>query len=362
VGAVVAAVLLGGASGLAMGVWGPRPHQVFEADRHLLQRLLLRAEVMMEDSEYDGAEVQFALAAQLFPFDSKARVGLTRVASGRENAEHLRKAREALAQEDLGVAALELKRAQGPLHVRERVEVEFLRNGLQVACDARIERLRKTFLDDEDASREEMETIQWACPGRALELGAFRELLNEAPAVRDVRMAFRDGDASRALKLAHGCARKENLCAKLERDLARFVGHLKRLDAMTTADEVRDLIDEAKTVAGPSESVYASQVRRRGIARFLAKAQTCKAKGDWAGARLHAALALELDPDNAAALTTAGDARNVAKDLYLRAYSVKETDPERAARLFKAVLTMTPNDDEYHLKAQRRIADEDDAL
>ena len=49
------------------------------------------------------------------------------------------------------------------------------------------------------------------------------------------------------------------------------------------------------------------------------------------------------------------EARNHAKDLYMRAYSLKDTDPDEAARMFKQVLDMTPPDDEYHEKAKSRL-------
>jgi hypothetical protein len=310
---------------------------------------------LMEQSEYDAAELQYVLANQLAPYDSAARSGMVRVRSARENVEHLRKGTEALARDDLHAAALELRRAQGPMHQKERLEVRALMDDLDAACERHIEAMAKTFLDDEAAAREQLETIQWACPNRLGDLRQYRELLDEVPAVRDVRAAFREGDASRALRLAHGCARFEDLCAKLERDVTRFVGQLKRQDALATSDDVQDLADDAADIAGFSDSSYESQVLSHGAARFSKKMQTCRVKGDWACARLYADFALELDPGNAAAKTTSLDAQNAAKELYLRAYAELGSDPKLAGRLFRRVVELTPADDEYHLKALTRV-------
>ena len=44
-----------------------------------------------------------------------------------------------------------------------------------------------------------------------------------------------------------------------------------------------------------------------------------------------------------------------AKELYLRAYSMRELQPENAKRLFQEVVRLTPGDSELHLKATQQI-------
>jgi hypothetical protein len=39
------------------------------------------------------------------------------------------------------------------------------------------------------------------------------------------------------------------------------------------------------------------------------------------------------------------------KDLYLQAYTIKDTDPTRARELWRQVVACTPDDDKFHQKA-----------
>jgi hypothetical protein len=66
---------------------------------------------------------------------------------------------------------------------------------------------------------------------------------------------------------------------------------------------------------------------------------------------------LDADPSHPGAQTLIGEARNQAKDVYLRGYQLKDNSPDEAAKLFKDVLNMTPSDDEYHQKADARLSE-----
>jgi hypothetical protein len=51
------------------------------------------------------------------------------------------------------------------------------------------------------------------------------------------------------------------------------------------------------------------------------------------------------------------EARNQAREIYLRGYQLKDSSPDEAIRLFKDVMNMTPSDDDNHQKAKSRIAE-----
>ena len=62
--------------------------------------------------------------------------------------------------------------------------------------------------------------------------------------------------------------------------------------------------------------------------------------------------ALQADPGHAGASNMVSELRQKARDLYLQAYALKDTDPEDAVPKFREVMAMTPPDDETHQKAK----------
>jgi hypothetical protein len=89
-------------------------------------------------------------------------------------------------------------------------------------------------------------------------------------------------------------------------------------------------------------------------ARLARQLRAARVTLQWARAVTLANELLKLEPGNADALTTLKEARMQAKELYLRAYQLKESDPEEALKRFDEVVAMTPSDDDFHLKAQAR--------
>lgn len=62
--------------------------------------------------------------------------------------------------------------------------------------------------------------------------------------------------------------------------------------------------------------------------------------------------ALQADPSHAGANNIVAEMRAKAKDLYLQAYALKDTNPEDAVPKFREVMAMTPSEDETHQKAK----------
>jgi hypothetical protein len=81
-----------------------------------------------------------------------------------------------------------------------------------------------------------------------------------------------------------------------------------------------------------------------------------KAFGDWRRAMILVRQILVLDPRHSGALMIQNEGRTQAREVYLRAYQLKESSPQEALRLFQLVVEMTPPDDETHQKAKSRVA------
>jgi hypothetical protein len=170
-----------------------------------------------------------------------------------------------------------------------------------------------------------------------------------------VQERFKTGDQSGAFAMAQSCAAKSPQCKGLQDQIKDFMDRFKKLESLSPGELVQ-LLAMDKKICGSGSSPMAKTIGVRISGNFLRKASSCKAKGDWACAATNAKTVLDADPGNIEAQSIASEAKNHAKDLYMRAYSVKETDPDEAAKLFKQVLDMTPPDDEYHQKAKQRLS------
>ena len=85
------------------------------------------------------------------------------------------------------------------------------------------------------------------------------------------------------------------------------------------------------------------------------RASNAKTTGNWSKAIDYARTVLSVDPGHPGAQSILADAQKQAKDVYLRGYQMKDTDPDAAIKMFKDVINMTPADNEYHQKAAARL-------
>jgi tetratricopeptide (TPR) repeat protein len=165
---------------------------------------------------------------------------------------------------------------------------------------------------------------------------------------------FRSGDQSGAFALAQNCAAKAAQCRTLEQQIKEFIDRFKKLESLQPSD-LKELLALDRRISGSGASPMAKVIGVRISGNFVRKASSCKAKGDWACAASNAKVVIDADPGNAEAQSILSEARNHAKELYMRGYSIKDSDPDEAAKIFKQVVDMTPPDDEYHAKAVSRL-------
>ncbi len=95
------------------------------------------------------------------------------------------------------------------------------------------------------------------------------------------------------------------------------------------------------------------------VARLF-EADQARVRGQWVRVVGLAQQVTKLAPGHAGAAALINEVRAQVKDLYLRAYQLKDVDPHSAAALFDQVIAVTPPDDAYHLKAQARRAELED--
>ncbi len=172
----------------------------------------------------------------------------------------------------------------------------------------------------------------------------------------EVVKRYRDGDLAGAISLAEGCAGKNAQCKAAVGQLNEFKGKLGSIES-ASEDELYALFELDRKLAGGASTENAKQIRIRMAAAFYRKASSAKTTGNWNRAIEYARKVLLADPSNAGAQGIISEARNQAKDVYLRGYQLKDSTPDEAVRLFKEVMTMTPRDDEIHQKAEARLAE-----
>lgn len=170
----------------------------------------------------------------------------------------------------------------------------------------------------------------------------------------EVQDRFKTGDASGAMALAQACANKYAQCRQLEAQLKEFEAKSKRLESLNE-NELIALYNLDKKITGGGSSELSKQLRTQMVSKLFVKASQAKTTGNWSRAIELARKVLEADPPHAGAQALVNEARNQAREVYLRGYQLKDTQPDEAVRLFKDVMNMTPADDEYHQKASTRV-------
>jgi pSer/pThr/pTyr-binding forkhead associated (FHA) protein len=173
----------------------------------------------------------------------------------------------------------------------------------------------------------------------------------------EVMQRFRSGDESGAMSLAQACSAKNPQCRTLEAQIKEFDAKLKNLESLNDADLLALYLLDKKIGGQGSSSELAKPIKTRLAASFYLSASKAKTSGNWSKAIEYARRVLDADPSHPGAQTLIGEARNQAKDVYLRGYQLKDNSPDEAAKLFKDVLNMTPSDDEYHQKADARLSE-----
>lgn len=172
----------------------------------------------------------------------------------------------------------------------------------------------------------------------------------------EVQARFKNGDATGAMLLAQACTNKQPQCRELELQMKEWELKSKKVEDLSEA-ELISLFELDRKIAGGTSSDQSRPIRTQLVSRLFVKASQLKTTQNWNRAIEYARRVLQADPNHLGAQALLNEGRNQAKDIYLRAYQLKNHSEEEAVKLFKEVLSMTPADDEYHQKARDRLAD-----
>ncbi|NOJ98971.1 FHA domain-containing protein [Corallococcus coralloides] len=162
---------------------------------------------------------------------------------------------------------------------------------------------------------------------------------------------FRDADITGAVAILNACSAKTAQCKRLMAQMTEFGNLYKKLEDLDAKGLTR-LLALDKDITDGRTSKMARNAGTRAGNIYYKSAAGAKAAGQWSRAMEFARRALQADPSHAGAANIVNDLKGKAKDLYMQAYSIKDSSPEDALPKFRDVVAMTPPDDELHGKAQ----------
>ncbi len=166
---------------------------------------------------------------------------------------------------------------------------------------------------------------------------------------------YRDGDLSGALALANECAAKKvGKCRELVRDMSEL-GELNKKAESLDEKKLQRLSQLDREINGGKPSKVTAAASSRLSNLHYKRASAAKAAGDWGKASEFAKKALQADPDHGPARAMMNEMRAKAKEVYILAYTLKESEPEQALEKLHQVIDMTASDDEWNVKAKALV-------
>lgn len=175
----------------------------------------------------------------------------------------------------------------------------------------------------------------------------------ETPATPHVGVMnkYRDGDLTGATLLARQCASKSGLCKKLEAQIGEAQTKFSSVESLPLKD-MKALYELDRQIAGGQSSDHSKPLRLRLASQLFNEASKYKTSRQWVKAITIARDIKEIDPAHAGAQQIIQDGKEASRQMYLRCYQLKDSDPDEAINICKEVMQITPPDDEYHQKAK----------
>ncbi len=169
-----------------------------------------------------------------------------------------------------------------------------------------------------------------------------------------VQSLFANGDQAGALAMANACAGAFKQCKTLMGQIQEFNEKNKKLESLGPND-LMSLLELDRRITGGPASALSKPIATRVVTAYYLKATSAKSKGDWGQAVEYAKKVLSADPGHTGAQAIASEARGQSKELYLRGYQLRESNPDEAIGFFKQVMQMTVKGDEYYEKAKTQL-------
>lgn len=331
---------------------------------------------LVREGEWEAASKKLRELQELNPDYERARVELLLAAAEKEvsNLQRLREALEAARRGELDSAAgaLAMVSADTLLHrQRGEVEKELDRVAAQRIASARAVMFQGAGelprLQEVEGALEEVLRARPEHADARLVLGQVKDAIAHLthtlhdrrqpprPPPDEVSERFAAGDRVGAAALARVCAAKHPRCKQQLKDLREFERLYAKVES--APDSVLPRLRELDAKLGTGRPSPAMQSHNKPAADALClRAKKMSSVGSWAVAVDSARQLQALDPDHGCARLILEEGRRVAKERYLYCFSGAHEVAD-AIRCYKDVVAMTPRDDEYHLKAKKKLAE-----
>ncbi|WP_395849550.1 FHA domain-containing protein [Cystobacter fuscus] len=334
--------------------------------REQIAGLFQEAKNLIRDGKWTDAKARLLELKEAEPDHPQVGDYLARVEKEIPNQLALEAARTALEQNQLGPASTSLAQVTQDTQMFEAVGS--LRRGLKDKADKRVgEALSLLTQKQLDQAKAITDDVLVAFPEhrdakvvneQAARAIAERDAPPPPPTPKAVPKPwdqavdrYRDGDLQGAMAMANDCASKAPQCKTLTSQLADFGMLYKRMEDLDDRGLTR-LLDLDRKITNGRGSKLVAGAGKRAANNYYKMASSAKVSGQWGRAMDYAQRALQADPGNTGAANIVSEMRQKAKDVYMSAYAMKDTDPEEALPKFREVMTMTSPDDETHQKAK----------
>ncbi len=328
---------------------------------------------LVRDGKWVEAKAKFEQLAQINPEYPDLKAYLDRAAKEIPNQQHLTAALAALEANRLGTAAHELeavtpdtnlleaqRSARGQLESRLAARLLEARALLEAGGAKDLARMKSLVELTDDVlvvAPDNRDALELNKQAKSNVADLTRPVHVAAPSTPkpwlEVSSRFRDGDLSGALSLATECQSKPQCRAQAEQ-IRQFSEKYKKVETLPL-EGLTELVElDGRITGGQSSRLVGPAVTRLASLHYR-KASSAKAAGEWGKAVEYARKTLKADPGHAGAQSIVAELRSKAKELFMQAYTLKDSSPEDALQQFKEVVQMTPKDDENHIKAQNWV-------
>ncbi len=328
---------------------------------------LQEAKKLIREDKWTEAKTILLELQQKAPDMAQVQDYLDRAEKEIPNLEHLTAAQAAIKERRLGATKASLDKMTADTQMYDQVAK--LKREMRDAADLQARESRK-LLDGKqlDPAKSITDDVLLAFPEHR-----DAKIINEEAArlikIRDTPVApapppppkdpweaavarFVDGDLSGGVALANDCITKSNKCKGGLKDMTEFGNLYKKLEDLDAKGLARLLALDKDITGSRGPSKMAKNAGTRAANIFYKSASAARAAGQWARAVDFARKTLQADPSHPGASNILAELRTKAKDVFLQAYAMKDSNPEDAIPKFREVMLMTPAGDETHEKAK----------
>lgn len=319
--------------------------------------LFQQAKHLIREGKWVEAKAKLLEVQALAPDHPGIGDYLTQVEKEIPNQEHLAAAKAALAAKMLSVTKAQLDQVSADTTMFERVTQ--LKRELSDTADARVSEAQSLL----DAGQREQAFAIFADvvavfpdhrPAMAgLERAQPFPFVSSGSAAWDLVVRdFVQGEIASAVVLAEDCAPKVPRCKSGLKDLKEFTRLLEKMEDLDPDQLTRLVVLDRQITGAPVPCRATEKVRARQAHILYKNASSARATGAWPRSMEFARRTLQADPSHRGASSILDELMLKSRDIYLRAYALKDTSPEEALPLFRDVMAMTPPEDELHQKAR----------